>query len=157
MEDKDKKLLRFVGVFSLFAGTGLHLDYANIADSGLTLSSIVLAVYVAAITGMINTELAKNMAMTVDSHNHEKTQLGTLTSYFKSASCCAVLSIAISSIILLLPDTFEVTLPKHSCQIDLISLIQPFFSITGFVVYVENIVFLCLILKFMLNREIWNK
>ena len=51
-------------------------NYKSIASEGLTLSSIVLAVYVAAILGLINTNLAKKMAVTPTHTKSEFTQLG---------------------------------------------------------------------------------
>lgn len=134
-----------VGVLAFF----LEIDYAKIASEGLTLSSIVLAVYVAAIAGLINTDLAKKMAQTLSSPKSEYTQLGQLTTYFKYASGYAIATIIISSIVLLLP----------GLQIEdvIANSIMRILSILGLVLYTLNLLFLGMILRFMLNRQIWNE
>ena len=125
-------------------------NYKSIASEGLTLSSIVLAVYVAAILGLINTNLAKKMAVTPTHTKSEFTQLGQLVAYFKHASAYAVATIIFSSIALLLP----------VCPIDakekILQIILRFFSSSGFKVYALNLFFLIVILRFMLNRQIWD-
>ena len=65
MEKRDRILSIVVGLITACCGYIFDLDYLNIAESGLTLSSIVLAVYVAAIIGLINSELAKKMQNTI--------------------------------------------------------------------------------------------
>lgn len=124
-------------------------DYGKIASEGLTLSSIVLAVYVAATMGLINTDLAKKLATTPSSQNAEHTQLGQLTIYFKHASLYAIATIVISSIVLLLPEID----PKNT----IMCLVYQVVSMVGLVVYALNLMFMGLIIRFMLNRQIWDQ
>lgn len=102
------------------------------------------------ILGLINTNLAKKMAATQAHAKSEFTQLGQLVIYFKYASAYAIATIVISSITLLIPaDPAEVS--KRIFQI----IIQCLSSI-GFTVYALNLFFLAVILRFMLNRQLWN-
>lgn len=94
--------------------------------------------------------LAKKMAATQAHAKSEFTQLGQLVIYFKYASAYAIATIVISSITLLIPaDPAEVS--KRIFQI----IIQCLSSI-GFTVYALNLFFLAVILRFMLNRQLWN-
>lgn len=92
----------------------------------------------------------KKMAATQAHAKSEFTQLGQLVIYFKYASAYAIATIVISSITLLIPaDPAEVS--KRIFQI----IIQCLSSI-GFTVYALNLFFLAVILRFMLNRQLWN-
>lgn len=149
MEKKHRILLAVIALVTAGCGYLLGLDYSKIAESGLTLSSIVLAVYIAAIIGLINTPLAKKMQKAIATPQKDKTQLGVLTLYFKWAAFFSVGTILISSLILLLskptPATIQVLVWGWRAL-----------SILGLVFYVENIVFLVIIMRFMLNRQIWD-
>lgn len=147
MRKCDKITAIILAMFTIMASRLLHLDYNTIASEGLTLSSIVLAVYVAAILGLINTNLAKKMAVTQTSAKSEFTQLGQLVIYFKYASVCAIATIVISSITLLIPT--EV----NKCMFQ---IVFECFSSIGFTVYTLNLFFLVVILRFMLNRQLWD-
>lgn len=149
MEKRDRILTFAVGAIVAYCGYKFGLDYSEIAESGLTLFSIVLAVYIAAIIGLINTDLAKKMQKTVAAPRKDRTQLGVLTLYFKIASFCSVCTILISSLILLIPEPAPATAQALSCAWSALSIL-------GLVFYVENLVFLAIIMRFMLNRQIWN-
>lgn len=97
MERKDSILTVVIGIVAAVGGYVFSLDYLKIAESGLTLSSIVLAVYIAAIVGLINSELAKRMKRTVATPRHDKSQLGVLVSYFKIAIFFSVGTILVSA------------------------------------------------------------
>ena len=57
MRKSDKTAAVILATLTIVISWLTHLDYNIIASEGLTLSSIVLAVYVAAILGLINTNL----------------------------------------------------------------------------------------------------
>lgn len=149
MEKRDRILAFSIGAVAAYCGYKFSLDYSKIAESGLTLSSIVLAVYIAAIIGLINTDLAKKMQKTVATPQKDRTQLGVLTLYFKIASFCSIGTILISSLILIIPAPTPTTAQALSCAWSALSIL-------GLVFYVENLVFLAIIMRFMLNRQIWN-
>lgn len=150
MEKKDSVVVSAVAVICVLCGVIFSLDYSSIAESGLTLSSIVLAVYIAAIIGLINSDLAKKMQKTVAGSQKDRTQLGVLTLYFKLASFCAIATIVISSIILLAEK------PAPSAA-ELLHYLWSALSVLGIIAYAENLVFLAMIMRFMLNRQIWDK
>lgn len=149
MERKDSILTVVIGIITAVCWYMFGLDYLKIAESGLTLSSIVLAVYIAAIIGLINSELAKRMKNTVATPRNDKTQLGVLVLYFKIAIFFSVGTILVSSLILLL------SFPNNRESFIVVS-IWSVLSVIGLVFYVENLVFLIIILRFMLNRQIWD-
>lgn len=62
-------------------------NYKSIASEGLTLSSIVLAVYVAAILGLINTNLAKKMAVTPTHTKRRIHATGSTCCLFQTRIC----------------------------------------------------------------------
>ena len=141
MERKDSILTVVIGIITAVCGYMFGLDYLKIAESGLTLSSIVLAVYIAAIIGLINSELAKRMKNTVATPRNDKTQLGVLVLYFKIAIFFSVGTI--------------LSFPNNRESFIVVS-IWSVLSVIGLVFYVENLVFLIIILRFMLNRQIWD-
>lgn len=145
MERKHKVLLWCVTIIVVVCAYLFQLEYRNIASEGMTLSSIVLAVYVAAMMGLSGSTLGKKLA-TMQSKNPEYTQLWVLRKYFRNAIVFAVLTIIVSSINLLLPQQpQEVTY----CVYQLLSLLS-------IAIYAVNLVFMGLILKFMMNRQIWD-
>lgn len=149
MSKKDRWFAFLIGAFVAILAFLLDLDYSNIASEGLTLSSIVLAVYVAAIMGLIGSKLSQKMADTI-AVNGEYTQLWVLRSYFKHALVYAIATIILSSLVLLFPEVnVETSLP--ACV-----LIYRVISALALAIYSVNLFFIGITLKFMLNRQIWN-
>lgn len=146
MEKKHKILLWFVAVVVTACSYLFRLDYRNIASEGLSLASIVLAVYVAAMMGLIGANLSKKLA-NMPSANLEYTQLWVLRRYFSNAVIVSVLTIIASSIILLLPE-------RSACGP--ISNAYMLLSSLSLALYAVNLVFMGLIVKFILNRQIWD-
>ena len=77
MSKKDKWLAFTLSLLVFVTSLVLEFDYANIASEGLTLSSIVLAVYVAAMMGLIGSKLGDKLANTPTADG-EHTQLWIL-------------------------------------------------------------------------------
>lgn len=149
MERKDKVVAILSATLSGAAGYFFSLDYGKLAESGITLASIVLAVYMAAIVGLINTELAKKMQSSLAGKNKDMTQLGMLTNYFRKASLIAITTVVVSSLVIIIPSSGNPTCIEQG--------FMSFLSISGLIVFTENIVFLWMIIRFMLNRQIWNR
>ena len=145
MERKHKFLLWFTTLIVAVCSYTLQLDYRNIASEGITLSSIVLAVYVAAMMGLIGSKLGQNLAA-LPSKNPEYTQLWVLRGYFRDATIFAVLTIVASSVILLLPEEIPA---DFACAYQI-------FSSVSLAIYAVNLVFMGIIMKFTLNRQIWD-
>ncbi len=91
-------------------------------------------------------DLAEKMRNTVVECG-TRTQLGVLTDYFKTALAFSINTIIISSIVLATPNP-NLFLPSFLWSI-LLKL--------GLLFYTENIVCFIMIIRFVLNRQIWNK
>lgn len=146
MEKKHKILLWFVAVGVAVCSYLFRLDYRNIASEGMTLSSIVLAVYVAAMMGLIGAKLGEKLAK-MPSKNPEYTQLWVLRKYFGNAVIASVLTIIASSLILLLPERRECEPMSNAYLLT---------SALSLAVYAVNLVYMGFIMEFMLNRQIWD-
>lgn len=146
MEKKHKVLLWCIAVAVAVCSYIFRLDYRNIASEGMSLTSIVLAVYVAAMMGLIGAKLGEKLAK-LPSKNPEYTQLWVLRRYFSNAVIVSVLTIVASSIILLMPER-PVCVPMSNPYLLVSSL--------SLAVYAVNLVFMGFIMKFMLNRQIWD-
>ena len=146
MEKKHKVLLWCVAVAVAVFSYIFQLDYRNIASEGMSLTSIVLAVYVAAMMGLIGAKLGEKLAK-LPSKNPEYTQLWVLRRYFSNAVIVSVLTIVASSIILLIPE-------RPAC----VPMSNPYLLVSSLslAVYAVNLVFMGFIMKFMLNRQIWD-
>lgn len=146
MERTHKVLLWCTAVVVAICSYIFRFDYRDIASEGMTLSSIVLAVYVAAMMGLIGAKLGEKLAK-LPSKNPEYTQLWVLRAYFQNAVIFAVLTIVASSIILLMPESAKVE--SVNCAFQIVSSLS-------LAVYAANLVFMGFIMKFMLNRQIWD-
>ncbi len=146
MEKKHKILLWCIAVAVAVCSYFFQLDYRKIASEGMTLASIVLAVYVAAMMGLIGAKLGEKLAK-MPSKNPEYTQLWVLRKYFSNAVTVSVLTIIASSLILLLPERSECE-PMSNAYLLASSL--------SLAVYAVNLVYMGFIMKFMLNRQIWD-
>lgn len=146
MEKKHKVLLWGIAALVAVCSYIFQLDYRNIASEGISLTSIVLAVYVAAMVGLIGAKLGEKLAK-IPSNNPEYTQLWVLRKYFSNAVIASVLTIIASSLILLLPE-------RRECQP--ISNAYLLLSSLSLAVYAVNLVYMGFIMKFMLNRQIWD-
>ena len=146
MEKRHKVLLWCTAVLVAVCSYVFQLDYRNIASEGMSLTSIVLAVYVAAMMGLIGAKLGEKLAK-MPSKNPEYTQLWVLRKYFSKAVIASVLTIIASSLILLLPERTECE-PMSNAYLLASSL--------SLAVYAVNLVYMGFIMKFMLNRQIWD-
>lgn len=149
MGKKHKRLAFLISTVVTVVSLAFKFDYKNIASEGLTLSSIVLAIYVAAMMGLAGSKLGEKLA-TAPAADGEHTQLWIMRAYFEKALIYAGITIILSSIALLLPDMdYETARNLSIC-------LHRLFSAVGLVVYALNLFYMGIILVFMLNRQIWN-
>ena len=146
MEKRHKVLLWGIAALVAVCSYIFQLDYRNIASEGISLTSIVLAVYVAAMVGLIGAKLGEKLAK-IPSKNPEYTQLWVLRKYFGNAVIASVMTIIASSLILLLPE-------RRAC--DPMSNLYRLASSLSLAVYAVNLVYMGFIMKFILNRQIWD-
>ena len=146
MEKRHKALSWCTAVVVAICSYVFRLDYGNLASEGMSLSSIVLAVYVAAMMGLIGAKLGEKLAK-LPSKNPEYTQLWVLRQYFSNAVIVSVLTIVASSVILLFPER-----PQSEPVSDTYLVV----SSISLATYAVNLVYMGFIMKFMLNRQIWD-
>lgn len=127
--------------FALFAITMAlcyftKLSYNDFAPTAITIVSISVAVYIAAMSALLGSPYADKLKSVPDKKIIGKTQLGVLTAYLRTAGSCGVLTIFISSLFLL-PKTIPLPLQ-----------FQKIISSLSYGVFTINLLFLWLIFQF---------
>lgn len=115
------------------------LDFNPIAGIAITIASIAMGVYIAAVSALLGSQYAKNLKGTTDSELPSKTLLGVLADYFRYAGFSCILLI-LTSCLFLIPSNimFPPILLKVGCSL-------------SYGVFSSNIFLLRLILVFLVN------
>ena len=100
-------ILLFGAISYLFS-----VDYADIASDGITVVSIILAIYMTSFSGLVSSDLAKKMQRKEDSELAWKSQLGVLRSYLNAAVCIGIINIIISCVATILASKMELVVNK---------------------------------------------
>lgn len=143
MYKRHKLLLLTVFAGSFFATFLLKLDFSPIAEAAITVASIAMGVYIAAVSALLGSNYAKNLKTTTDAEYPTKTLLGVLADYFRIAGVFCVLLI-IAGCLYLFPVAWDVS----NCFATNIFRCGSAFS---YAVFSTNILFLWLILIFLVN------
>lgn len=147
---KRHRVIFFVLMFLLvLLSLGLHIDYAEIASDGITVVSIVLAIYMTSFSGLISSELADKMQRKEDSELRGKSQLGVLRNYLNAAVCIGIINIVVACASLILASKVE-NVVNRGLWYDIISA-------CGTATLGGNIYLMFLLFRFMVNRQLWNK
>lgn len=125
------------------------VDYADIASDGITVVSIILAIYMTSFSGLVSSDLAKKMQRKEDSELSGKSQLGVLRSYLNSAVFIGIINIIISCVALILASKMELVENK--------GVLYYIVSSCGCATLAGNIYLMFLLFRFMVNRQLWNK
>jgi len=125
------------------------VDYAVIASDGITVVSIILAIYMTSFSGLVSSELAKKMQRKEDAELTGKSQLGVLKNYLNAAVCIGIVNIVIACITLIVFSKMELVIDK-GCMYYLLSS-------CGSATLCGNIYLMFLLFRFMVNRQLWNK
>ncbi|SEF90988.1 hypothetical protein [Lachnospira multipara] len=96
-------IMLILGVISYY----FSVDYANIASDGITIVSIILAIYMISFSGLGSSDLAKKMQRKEDSELTGKSQLGVLRSYLNYAVSIGTLNIITSCVAMILASKME--------------------------------------------------
>lgn len=93
MYRRHKVLLRFCFVSVSIAAFVLGLNFTEMAETSITVASIAMGVYVAAVSTLLGSRYAKNLSQITDSEDSTKTLLGVLADYFRCAGkwCIAII------------------------------------------------------------------
>lgn len=76
-------------------------SFEPIADLAVTVASIAMGVYIAAVSALLGSQYAKEMKETTDKEQPNKTLLGILASYFRYAGISCILLIVVSCLFLI--------------------------------------------------------
>ena len=137
-------ILLFGAISYLFS-----VDYADIASDGITVVSIILAIYMTSFSGLVSSDLAKKMQRKEDSELAGKSQLGVLRSYLNAAVCIGIINIIISCVATILASKMELVVNK--------GVVYYILSACGCATLAGNIYLMFLFFRFMVNRQLWNK
>lgn len=143
MYKRHKKALLFV-----FAGTFIvtylfNIDFAPIAEIAITVASIAMGVYIAAVSALLGSNYAKSLRQITDKEYPSKTLLGVLAGYFRMAGVFCIFLIVIGCVY---------TLPvKMEISITTIVYIFRSGAAISYSIFSVNILFLWLILQFLIN------
>lgn len=149
MYKRHRVILALVMILFGAISFGFSVDYADIASDGITVVSIILAIYMTSFSGLVSSELAKKMQRKQDSELTGKSQLGVLRSYLNVAVYVGIVNIIISCIALILKSKMELIADK--------GVAYYFVSACGCATLMANIYLMFLLFRFMVNRQLWNK
>lgn len=138
-------VMSFFGAISYL----FSVDYVVIASDGITVVSIILAIYMTSFSSLVSSELAKKMQRKEDSELAGKSQLGVLRSYLNAAVCIGIINIIISCISMVLTSKMELVVNK--------GVVYYIVSACGCATFAGNIYLMFLLFRFMVNRQLWNK
>lgn len=124
----------------VFAGSFfLKLNFGDISEVAITVVSIVLAVYIAASSGLLGNPYASEMKKQRDSQLPTKSALGVLATYLRWAGSFSTATITISCIFL-----FNVEIIHNN-------LVYQLISSASCGLFAVNIVFMWLVFTFLVN------
>lgn len=135
-------LICFTGIF--FFTFKFSYDFGTIAPFALTVSSIIMGVYIATVSALLGSNYAKRLGSVNDKEITGNTLLGVLGNYFDAAGKCCIMLIVLSCLFLIPLQTYNtVTHSRHYLIL--------IFSSLSYAIFAINIVFLYLILIFLVN------
>ena len=145
---KRHKTLSVILFFTSFIiGMVLNLNYSSLADAAITVISIALAVIISVPAALLGSHFSKSLKAVSDKEKPTKSMLGVLAAYLRVAGFCCILTIAISSVYLLEPDTSALrTLLSKNYE-----LICQTASALSLALFAYNIFLMWLILKYLIT------
>lgn len=143
MYKRHKLLLFAVFVGSFFITFLLGLDFSPMAEAAITVASIAMGVYIAAVSALLGSDYAKKLKTTTDEEYPTKTLLGVLADYFRIAGLFCVMLIIVGCLYLI-PMAWDAS----SYFLAILFRCESAFS---YAVFSANILFLWLILIFLVN------
>lgn len=149
MYKKDKIILMIISILCCVISFKLKIDYSIVASDGITIISIVLAIYMTSVSGLISSKLVGEMSQKRDKQLVGKSQLGVLKSYLKNAVKLAIFNMVISGIILIVNNKLESNTQKN--------LVYYVLSALGVSSLADNIFLMYLIFEFMINRQLLDR
>lgn len=102
----------------IFLGTGLisfliNVEFNSITNDILTVMSIILGFYIAALSSLFGNLTLKEMSKKIDKKITNKTELGVLLSYYKTSIIVSFIVILLSLCLMMLNGNWEKTKIKE--------------------------------------------
>lgn len=149
MYKKHKIMLGIIVICCGILSYTFKVEYAIIASDGITVVSIVLAIYMTSFSGLVSSDLAKKMQRKEDKILNGKSQLGVLKGYLNAAVGIGIINIVVSCISLILKDKMIETVNKNTAYYIV--------SAIGIGTLAANLFLMFLLFRFMVNRQLWDK
>ena len=132
---------------SFIIGIVCNLSYSHLADAAITVISISLAVIISVPTALLGSPFSKSLKAMTDKEKNTKSMLGVLATYLRVAGLCSILTIAVSSLYLLKPDTsaIQMLLSKNYAILSQIA------SALSLALFVYNVFLMWLVLKYLIT------
>ena len=141
------KILSFVLLaITILLTMEFNIHYSRIAEVAITVISIALAVYISVSTALLGSSFSKSLKTLPDREHPEKSMLGVLRVYLKTAEIFSVATIISSSIYILKPDTpflRGILKGAYPLLLQIVSSCSCFF-------FVYSICLMCLIMDFLI-------
>ena len=143
MYKRHKRILfgLFVAVF--FATLFFNLDFSPVAEAAITVASIAMGVYIAAVSAMLGSDYAKSLKATPDKEHPTKTLLGVLADYFRIGGFLCV-ALILTGCLYLIPTAWNIS-GRFAAKLIRCG------SALAYALFSINILFLWLILVFLVN------
>lgn len=113
------------------------VSYEDLANAAITVVSISVAVYIAAMSALLGSPYANHLKAVVDKKIKGKSQLGVLATYLRAAGLCGTITIIISCLYLI---PSPVTVSFHIVRV---------LSSVSCGIFAVNILFLWIIFQFL--------
>lgn len=149
MYKKHKVILTLIMICCGILSYTFKMDYSIIASEGITVVSIVLAIYMTSFSGLVSSDLAKKMQRKEDNILYGKSQLGVLKGYLNHAVAIGIVNIVISCVSLLLKEKMTECVNKN--------IVYYIVSSIGIGTLAANLFLMFLLFRFMVNRQLWNR
>ena len=149
MYGTDKIILLLITLLCFSISFIFKVDYSIIASDGITIISIILAIYMTSFSSLVSSKLADKMSKAQDKQLHGKSELGVLKGYLNVAVKFGIVNIIIGCILLLMKNKLNANIAKN--------IVYNILSAVGISSLADNIFLMYLLFTFMINRQLWNK
>ena len=136
MYKKHKIVLGIIVICCGILSYVFKVEYSVIASDGITVVSIVLAIYMTSFSGLVSSDLAKKMQRKEDKIINAAVGIG-------------IINIVVSCISLILKDKMIEIVNKNT--------VYYIVSAIGISTLAANLFLMFLLFRFMVNRQLWDK
>lgn len=146
---KRHKCFAWILVVAVFGMSMIFkLQYSAIAEISITVMSIALAVYISVSTSLLGSPYSKILKKLPDKENPTKSMLGVLADYLKKAEICSILTISLSTLYIVKPDTVSM---QTIIDTQLYCLLTGIISAFACAIFAFNVFLMSLIMSFLIS------